>query len=59
MTVDIGHQSADILHFQGIFQHINIDDAAKAYGFEGDYVVGANIAGFIKVADAMTAQGIV
>jgi glutamate dehydrogenase (NADP+) len=37
----------------------NIDDAAKAYGFEGDYVVGANIAGFIKVADAMTAQGIV
>ncbi len=37
----------------------NIDDAAKAYGFEGDYVVGANIAGFVKVADAMTAQGIV
>ena len=37
----------------------NIDDAAKAYGFEGDYVVGANIAGFAKVADAMTAQGIV
>ncbi len=37
----------------------NIDDAAKAYGFEGDYVVGANIAGFVKVADAMSAQGIV
>ena len=37
----------------------NIDDAAKAYGMEGDYVAGANIAGFKKVADAMTAQGIV
>ncbi len=37
----------------------NIDDAAKRYGFEGNYVVGANIAGFEKVADAMMAQGIV
>jgi glutamate dehydrogenase (NADP+) len=37
----------------------NIDDAAKRYGFEGNYVVGANIAGFEKVAEAMTAQGIV
>lgn len=36
----------------------NIDDAAKRYGCEGDYVVGANIAGFEKVAEAMTAQGI-
>jgi len=36
----------------------NLDDAAKKYGFEGNYVVGANIAGFEKVADAMTAQGI-
>lgn len=36
----------------------NISDAAKRYGFEGDYVVGANIAGFEKVADAMLAQGI-
>jgi len=46
---------------QGIMVRLfhNIDNAAKAYGFEGDYVVGANIAGFIKVADAMTAQGIV
>lgn len=33
--------------------------AAKEYGAEGNYVVGANIAGFIKVADAMMAQGIV
>ncbi len=37
----------------------NIDDAAKRYGAEGDYVVGANIAGFEKVLDAMQSQGIV
>ena len=37
----------------------NLDDAAKKVGKEGDYVVGANVAGFLKVADAMTAQGIV
>ena len=37
----------------------NVDNAAKEYGMAGDYVVGANIAGFLKVADAMTAQGIV
>ncbi len=37
----------------------NADAAAKKYGFDGNYVVGANIAGFEKVVDAMTAQGIV
>ena len=37
----------------------NIDAAAKKYGFDGNYVVGANIAGFEKVADAMLAQGVV
>ena len=37
----------------------NLDKAAKDYGFAGNYVVGANIAGFLKVADAMTAQGVV
>ncbi len=37
----------------------NIDDAAKKYGLDGDYVAGANIAGFEKVADAMIAQGVV
>ena len=37
----------------------NMADAAKRYGAEGNYVVGANIAGFEKVVDAMTAQGIV
>ena len=36
-----------------------IDDAARRYGHEGNYVMGANIAGFEKVADAMMAQGIV
>ena len=33
--------------------------AAKAYGMEGDLVAGANIAGFLKVADAMLAYGVV
>ena len=32
----------------------NMADAAEKYGFKGNYVVGANIAGFEKVADAMT-----
>ena len=36
----------------------NLDAAAKKYGMEGNYVAGANIAGFEKVANAMTAQGI-
>ena len=35
------------------------DDAARRYGLEGNYVAGANIAGFEKVVDAMKAQGIV
>ena len=34
-------------------------DAAEAYGKSGDYVMGANIAGFIKVANAMLAYGVV
>ena len=37
----------------------NLDNAAKEYGMAGNYVAGANIAGFLKVADAMQAQGIV
>lgn len=37
----------------------NIEDAAKEYGYEGNYVMGANIAGFVKVAEAMMAQGVV
>ena len=35
------------------------DMPAKEYGMEGDLVAGANIAGFLKVADAMLAQGAV
>ena len=46
---------------KGIMVNIfkNIDAAAKKYGFEGNYVIGANIAGFEKVANAMMAQGVV
>ena len=46
---------------QTIMENIfaNVDAAAKEYGFEKNYVVGANIAGFLKVVDAMNAQGIV
>ncbi len=45
---------------KGIMVNIfhNLDEAAKRYGKEGDYVAGANIAGFEKVADAMIAQGV-
>ncbi len=32
---------------------------AEEYGVPGDYVAGANLAGFIKVADAMVAQGVI
>ena len=34
-------------------------EAAEKYGFKGNYIVGANIAGFLKVADAMLAQGVI
>ncbi len=46
---------------KGIMVNIfhNIDNAAKEYGMAGNYVAGANIAGFLKVADAMMAQGVV
>ena len=45
---------------QGIMKNIvhNSIDAAAKYGFDGDLQVGANIAGFEKVAEAMLAQGI-
>ena len=41
----------------GIFEHSA--DAAKRFGLPKNYVAGANIAGFLKIADAMLAQGIV
>ena len=37
----------------------SLDDAAKEFGMAGNYVAGANIAGFKKVADAMLAQGVI
>ena len=42
---------------ESIFQRVSA--AAAEYGAPGNYVMGANIAGFLKVADAMTAQGVV
>ncbi len=36
----------------------NIDEAAKKYGMDGNYVAGANIAGFNKVVNAMICQGV-
>ena len=46
---------------KGIMQNIykNVSGAAKKYGYEGNFVVGANVAGFEKVAEAMLAQGLV
>ena len=42
---------------EDIFEKVS--NAAAEYGMEGNYVAGANIAGFKKVADAMMAHGIV
>ena len=39
--------------------HATCRDTAAEYGFENDYVVGANLAGYIRVADAMVALGVV
>lgn len=47
------------LHFIMRDIHRNCLEAAEAYGTPGDYVVGANIAGFLKVANAMLAYGVV
>jgi glutamate dehydrogenase (NADP+) len=46
---------------QGIMKsiHRSCVDASESYGTPGNYVNGANIAGFLKVADAMMAQGLV
>jgi glutamate dehydrogenase (NADP+) len=49
----------DRLHEIMINIHRAAWDAAKQYGFEGNYVIGANIVGFKKVADAMISQGLV
>lgn len=47
------------LHGIMIAIHRATSEAAKEYGHEGNYVMGANIAGFTKVADAMIDQGLV
>jgi len=49
------------LRLQGIMKSIHQSclEASEAYGYRGNYVVGANIAGFLKVAKAMLAYGIV
>ena len=52
---EVDHKLEEIM--VNIFR--NLDAAAKKYGLEGNYVAGANIAGFEKVADAMLAEGIV
>ena len=39
--------------------HQNAYETAEKYGMPGNYVAGANIAGFLKVAEAMDAQGVV
>ena len=39
--------------------HKQCVDASAAYGLQGNYVAGANIAGFLKVADSMLDQGVV
>jgi glutamate dehydrogenase (NADP+) len=46
---------------QGIMVNIfkNVDAAAREYDMPGNYVMGANIAGFKKLADAMMAQGVI
>jgi glutamate dehydrogenase (NADP+) len=39
--------------------HRNCHETAETYGAPGNYVIGANIAGFVKVAEAMRDQGVV
>jgi len=47
------------LHRIMVTIHKNVSETAAEYGQPGNYVVGANIAGFVKVADAMLDQGLV
>ena len=51
---EVDHKLKDIM--VNIFH--NVSDAAAEYGMAGDYVAGANIAGFKKVSEAMLAQGV-
>jgi glutamate dehydrogenase (NADP+) len=49
----------DRLHTIMVDIHKACHDTAEEYGCPGNYVIGANIAGFVKVADAMLDQGLV
>ncbi|MBN1698741.1 MAG: NADP-specific glutamate dehydrogenase [Spirochaetales bacterium] len=49
----------DKLHQIMVNIHSNAAGTAEEYGAPGNYIVGANIAGFLKVANAMLAQGII
>ena len=65
MSQNAGHLSGSFEEVDNKLNDIMVsiyhaaDDAAKKYGVEGDFVAGANIAGFEKVAEAMMAQGLV
>ena len=65
MCQNSGRRSWTFEEVDGMLQNImvgifhNLDNAAKEYGMEGNYVAGANIAGFRKVADAMLCQGVI
>ena len=64
MSQNSGHISWSFEKVDGKLKDImvdifhNLDDAAKEYGMPGNYVAGANIAGFLKVANAMLFQGV-
>ena len=65
MCQNSGRRSWTFEEVDGMLQNImvgifhNLDAAAKECGLEGNYVAGANIAGFKKVAEAMLAQGMI
>jgi len=60
MRLSWGREEVDA-RLKGIMQNIHSTclSAAENYGMPGNYVAGANIAGFIKVVDAMIDQGVV
>lgn len=65
MSQNSGRRSWSFEEVDGILQGImvnifhNVDAAAKTCGKPGNYVAGANVAGFLKVAEAMMAQGVI
>ena len=59
LTGDIDNYPGFDEGIDGFTLGMKMQSGAEKYGAKGNYVVGANIAGFEKVVDAMTAQGIV